>query len=128
MRGGYLTRLLAVDVPDSVKRFSELKVGDKVKATYNNNVVVRLKPPGEAPVDTASPVATTGMTSGTKGVVRTMTASITGIDKSASSITFEGPNGWKYSRRVADPKVFDQVKVGDEVDVTWNTDLTVSTQ
>ena len=57
-----------------------------------------------------------------------MTASITDIDKSASSITFEGSNGWKYSRRVVDPKVFDQVKVGDKVDITWNTDLTVSVQ
>ena len=32
-------------------RFNELKVGDHVKATYNNNVHVRLKPPGEAAVD-----------------------------------------------------------------------------
>ena len=121
-------KFVAVNVPESVKRFSELKVGDKVKATYNNNVVVRLKPPGEAAVDTTSPVATTGMTSGTKGMVRTMTASITDIDKSASSVTFEGPNGWKYSRRVVDPTVFDKIKVGDKVDITWNTDLTVSVQ
>ena len=56
-------KFVAVNVPESVKRFSEFKVGNKVKATYNNNVVVRLKPPGEAAVDTASPVASTGMTS-----------------------------------------------------------------
>ena len=59
-------------------------------------------------------------------MVRTMTATITDIDKSASSITFVGPNGWKYSRRVVDPTVFDQVKVGDRVDITWNTDVTVA--
>ena len=47
-------KFVAVNVPESVQRFSELKVGDKVKATYNNNVVVRLKPPGEAAVDTVS--------------------------------------------------------------------------
>ena len=29
------------------------------------------------------------------------------IDKSASSMTFVGPDGRKYSRQVADPKVFD---------------------
>ena len=57
-----------------------------------------------------------------------MTASIVGIDRNASSISFEGPNGWKYSRRVVDPTVFDQVKVGDKVDIIWNTDLTVSVQ
>ena len=61
-------------------------------------------------------------------MVRRMTASIVAIDKSASSISFEGPNGWKYSRRVVDPTVFDQVKVGDKVDIIWNTDLTVSVE
>jgi len=121
-------KIVAVNVPESVKRFAELKVGDKVKATYNNNVIVRLKPPGEAAVDTTSSATTKTKTTGSKAMVRTMTASITEIDKSASSITFEGPNGWKYSRRVVDPKVFDQVKVGDKVDITWNTDLTVSVQ
>ena len=37
-----------VDVPAGAKRFDELKVGDKVSVTYNNNVSARLKPPGEA--------------------------------------------------------------------------------
>ena len=121
-------KFVAVNVPESVKRFSELKVGDKVKATYNNNVFARLKPAGEAAVDTASPIATTGMTSGSKGMVRKMTATITDIDKGASSATFEGSNGWKYSRRIVDPTVLDKIKVGDKVDITWNTDLTVSVE
>ena len=46
-------KFVAVNVPESVIRFDQLKVGDKVKATYNNNVIVRLKPAGEAAVDTA---------------------------------------------------------------------------
>src|SRR5262249_37533603 len=29
-----------LDVPEGAKRFNEVKVGDKVKATYNNNVTV----------------------------------------------------------------------------------------
>ena len=57
-----------------------------------------------------------------------MTATITGIDKSASSISFTGPNGWKYSRRVIDPTVLDKVKVGDQVDITWDTNVTVAVQ
>ena len=57
-----------------------------------------------------------------------MTVTVDAIDKSASSITFVGPNGWKYSRHVVDPAVFDKVKVGDKVDITWNTDLTVSVE
>jgi uncharacterized OB-fold protein len=115
-----------VDVPAGVARFDELKVGDKVSATFNNNVSTRLKPPGEAPVDTGSKTTTTGQSGAGAVVQRTMTATITAIDKGASSITFDGPNGWKYSRHIVDPTVFDKVKVGDQVDITWNTDVTIS--
>ena len=126
-------KFVALDVPASAKRFDELKVGDKVKATYNNNVVVRLKPSSEAAVNTADTSSNMGKQArpgGTTSTVRTMTATIADIDKSTSSMTFVGlgPNGWKYSRRVVDPEVFDQVKVGDRVDITWNTDLTVEVE
>jgi hypothetical protein len=120
-----------VDVPPSAKRFDELKVGDKVTVTYNNNVSARLKPPGEAPVNTATGTSTAGQgerPGGTASVQRTMTATVDAIDKNASSITFTGPNGWKYSRHVVDPTVLDKVKVGDKVDITWNTDVTVAVQ
>ena len=43
-------------------------------------------------------------------------------------MTFVGPNDWKYSRRIVDPKVFDQVKVGDRVDITWSTDLVIAVE
>ena len=124
-------KFVALDVPASAKRFDELKVGDKVKATYNNNVMVRLKPAGEAAVDTADTASTMGKAAQPGGAVstlRTMTATIAEIDKGASSMTFVGPNGWKYSRRIVDPKVFDQVKVGDKVDITWSTDVTIDVQ
>jgi hypothetical protein len=87
-----------------------------------------MKPPGEAAVDAAATTSTMGQTSGRAAMVRRMTATITDIDRSASAITFTGPNGWKYSRRVVDPAVFDQVKVGDRIDITWNTDLTMSVE
>jgi len=124
-------KFVAVDVPESAKRFDELKVGDKVKVTYNNNVLVRLKPAGEAAVDTAAASSTMGKEAqpgGTASMVRTMTATIAEIDKGTSSMTFTGPNGWKYSRRIVDPMVFDQVKVGDRVDISWSTDVTVAVE
>jgi hypothetical protein len=79
-------------------------------ATYNNNVLVRLKPAGEPEVDTADTTYSKDKTSGAAATVRRMTASIVAIDKGASSVTFEGPNGWKYSRRVVDPTVLDKVQ------------------
>jgi Cu/Ag efflux protein CusF len=120
-----------VDVPPSAKRFDELKVGDKVSITFNNTVSARLKPPGEAPVNTATGTSTAGQgerPGGTASEERTMTATISAIDKNAQSITFTGPNGWKYSRRVADPAVLEKLKVGDQVDITWDTNVTVAVE
>jgi hypothetical protein len=120
-----------LDVPQSAKRFDELKVGDRVSVTYNNNVSVRVKPPGEAAVDTGSAAKIGGEGARPGGIIavdRTMTATIDSIDRGTSSITFVGPNGFKYSRHVVDPAVFDTVKVGDKVDINWNTDLTFSVE
>jgi hypothetical protein len=120
-----------IDVPPEAKRFDEVKVGDKVSITYNNTVSARLKPPGEAPVNTATRTSTAGQgerPGGTASQERVMTATITAIDKNASSITFTGPNGWKYDRRIVDPTVLDKLKVGDQVDITWDTNVTVSVQ
>jgi hypothetical protein len=124
-------KIVALDVPRSAARFDEVKVGDKVSARYNNNVIVRVKPAGEAAVDTASGTSTMGQEArpgGTASVQRTMTVTVAAVDTAASAMTFVGPNGWKYSRRVVDPKVFDQLKVGDQVDVTWNTDVIVTVE
>lgn len=120
-----------VEVPASAKRFNELKVGDKVTVTYNNTVSARLKPPGEAAVDTGRQGSTMGQEARPGGmtvVQRTMTATVSAIDKGSSSVTVAGPNGWTYSRRVVDPTVLDKLKIGDKVDLTWNTDMTVTVQ
>ena len=92
---------------------------------------MRLKPAGEAAVDTADASSTMGKEAkpgGAAATTRTMTATVAEVDKAASSMTFTGPQGWKYSRRIVDPKVFDQVKVGDKVDITWSTDVTIAVE
>ena len=114
--------------PD-VTRFSELKVGQKITAKYYENVVVRLKKPGEPDVDTGAK-ATTGsgqaMPGGTKAKQRTITATITAIDPTMPSITFTGPNGWKYTSKVQDTEALAKVKVGDKVDIVWTEAMLVS--
>jgi hypothetical protein len=95
-------------------------------ATYNDHVMVRLKPPGEPDVNTVATNYANGTGSDTRLVMEKVTATIVDIDKSQWTISFAGPNGWSYSRRVADPAVLDQVRVGDKVDITWNTARNVS--
>jgi hypothetical protein len=116
-------------VPESVKRFDSLKIGDKVTAKYYENVVLRLKQPGEKDVDTAAQATTPaggGGPAGTAAKQRTITATITAIDQSVPSITFTGPNNWKYSSRVEDKAALAKVKVGDKVDITWTEAMLLS--
>ena len=114
-----------------IKRFSELKIGDKVSARFYETVVVRLKKPGEADVNTAEKKVTpseTTLPGGTKAKQRTITATITAIDQALPSITFSGPNGWKYTSKVADKEALAKVKVGDKVDIAWTEAVLVSVE
>ena len=123
--------LTTVNVPASVTRFDQIKVGDKVSATYYDNVTVRLKEPGEKPVNTLDSALTPtegAKPGGTLGAQITMTATIEAIDPKVPSITFTGPKGWKYSRRVQDTNVLKQVKVGDQVDFTWTEAVLISVE
>jgi Cu/Ag efflux protein CusF len=121
------TVVTVVAGPD-VKRLSEVKVGDKVTARYYENVVIRLKHPGEPDVDTEAKTTTPSqqvLPGGTKAKQRTITATITAIDMKTPSVTFTGPHGYKYSSVVQDKARLAKVKVGDKVDIVWTEALLV---
>ena len=123
--GTYVTTVVSPEV----KRFGEIKVGDKVNVRYYENVVVRVKAPGEADVDTGGKAATPAeqvMPGGTKAKQRTITATITAIDPNLPTVTFTGPNGWKYTSKVQDKEALAKVKVGDKVDIVWTEAVLVS--
>ena len=89
-------------------RFSELKVGDKITVRYYDNVVVRVKKPGEAAVDVDSAALTKGKgqrPAGTAATQKTMTVTITALDPKASTITVKDrmvtttAARWKTRRR-----------------------------
>ncbi|HJQ87040.1 MAG TPA: hypothetical protein VJ820_06210 [Propionibacteriaceae bacterium] len=133
------TRTLTLKKPDGtfvttvagpdIKRFEEIKIGDKVTARYYENVVLLLKRPGDPEVDSRVK-ATTGseqvLPGGTKARQRTITATISAIDMNLPTITFTGPNGWKYTSKVQDTEALAKVKVGDKVDIVWTEAVLVS--
>ena len=124
------TFVTVVAGPD-VKRFAEIKVGDKVNARYYENVVVRLKQPGDPDVASAAKATTPSAQyspGGTRAKEVTITATITAIDMNTPSITFTGPYGWKYTSKVQDTEALAKVKVGDKVDITWTEALLVSVE
>jgi len=115
-------------VPETIRRFDTLKIGDKITTKYYENMVLRLQEPGQASVNKESSAVTRSDTkaAGTVGHQRTITATITEIDPKTPSITFSGPNQWSYSTRVEDKAALAKVKVGDKVDITWTTAVILS--
>jgi Cu/Ag efflux protein CusF len=123
--GTYVTTVAGPEI----QRFGEVKVGDKVTAKYYENLIVRLKHPGESDVASMAS-ATTGsqqvLPGGTKAKQVTITATITAIDPNLPSITFTGPHNWKYTSKVQDKEALAKVKVGDKVDIVWTEATLVS--
>jgi hypothetical protein len=121
--------LRTMTVPQSVTKFPEIKVGDKLTATYYDNITLRMKPPGEKDVDTLSAGVTPGggrKPVGTVAAQQTITATIDAIDMNVPSISFKGPRGWSYTTKVQDKEALSKVKVGEKVDITWTEALLVS--
>jgi hypothetical protein len=114
--------------PD-IKRFEEVKVGDKITARYYENIILRLKQPGESEVASATK-GTTGssqeMPGGSRTKQMTLSVTITAIDPATPSITFTGPEGWKYTSKVQDTEALAKVKVGDKIDIVWTEALLVA--
>ena len=94
--------LVPIMVPKSVERFSEIKVGDTISARYYDNIVLRVKPAGEAAVDTTAANVTKGTGAApvaTAAMQRTITATIVAIDSKVPSIAFKGEKvNWTYCR------------------------------
>ena len=129
-QGNFVT----LDVPPSAVRFDQVKVGDTVIVSYYDRVNLRLKPAGEAAVDsrvdaaTLSPGATPG---GTLSAQRIATVTITGWDPATRVVSYTGPRGNSYSRHVSETvasSVLSGLKVGDRVDVTWTEAVTLSVE
>ena len=104
-------------------------------ATFYDRISLRLKPAGEAAVDrTLEPTtaATPGDLPGaTRSRQRVTTVTITGWDPVNKVVTFTGPNGAAYSRRLldsTDPKIVAGLKAGDRVDVTRTEAVTLTVQ
>ena len=117
--------VVTLDVPPTAQRFEQVKVGATVTGTFYDAVSVRLKPAGEPAVDqTLEPktVATSGDLPGaTRTRQRVTTVTITGWDPVNRVVSFTGPAGTAYTRRLldtTDPKIVAGLKPGDRVDVT----------
>ena len=120
-------------VGPEVQRFNELKVGDTVKMTYYESLVMQVRKPGDtAPVATSGEAAINRTTGALPGASITtqekMTVTVKAIDPATPSITVTTPDGRDVTRTVLDKKNVDGLKVGDTIDLTYTKALLTSVE
>jgi hypothetical protein len=132
---GQQGNVVTLDVPPNAPRFDQVKVGDSVTATYYDRISVRVKPAGEPAVDRTEEALVAAPPGALPGATRTRqrvaTVTITGWSPADRVVTFTGPDGTAYSRRLldtTDPAIVQSLKVGDRVDATRTEAVTVSVQ
>ncbi len=114
--------------PD-VKRFTELKIGDKVTFKYDESVVFAIQQPGAKPPADAPPtlVRNTGpRPGGTMSQQVTAVVTIQAIDMAIPSVTIKTEKGDTMSFKVEDKANLKGVKVGDKVQITYTQALAIS--
>jgi len=113
-----------------VKRFNELKVGDKVTFRYYQSLAYQIRKPGQAPTTPPNTTPTITYSKGRPGatVSQQQTASVTlmAIDPTVPSVTVQTEDGHTASFRVEDKKNLEGVKVGDKVEITYTQAFVVS--
>jgi hypothetical protein len=114
-------------VGPEVKRFNEMKVGDTVKMTYRESIVLQIRKPGDKPGPTSLQGGVTpgtgALPSATVGVQAKMTVTVKAIDLNVPSITVTTPDSRTVTRKVENKKNLEGVKVGDQIDITYTQSL-----
>jgi Cu/Ag efflux protein CusF len=123
---------ITMDVGEGVKRFDALKVGDQVKGTYYENLVLVIEQPGAPPVKFDDNLALTPRPGTKPGgtLARQVKAAgtIEDVQQATSSVTVRGDRGRVMSFRVQDPKVLARLKKGDRINVTYTAALLVNVE
>lgn len=110
------------EFPPSVaqSQVDSLRVGQVITVTYSDAIALRRKPANEAAVDRVDPSTR----------LRTATATVSALDLATSTVTFTGPSGRTFTRRVVDPAnaaVLSGIAVGERVDVSWSETMQLRT-
>ncbi len=105
-----------------VQRFNELKVGQRVRTTSYESLVLSAHAPKQAPkpssatIDITTSSGAPGVTAATQLVT---TVTVTAIDPKAPTITVRTQDGLLLTRTVQDVKNLEGVKVGQQIDITY---------
>jgi hypothetical protein len=119
-------------VDERAKNLAQVKVGDQVVAKYYESVVVQLEnpdtPTGVTTSETSTEAKLGEKPSGTQSKQVTVVATIEAIDPNKTFIVLKGPEGKSQKFQVQDPKNLEQVKVGDQLSITYTLALAISVE
>ena len=112
----------SIQVPDAVKQFDTLKVGDKVDVDYYESLAVSMAPSGSKPSMTERKGRAVDIGGGVRGRELNVSAEVVSVDPSANTVTIKGPKGNVRTIYVADSALqqkLPSVKPGQVVQFTY---------
>ena len=113
----------AFSVGDTVQRFDELKVGQKVNVTYYESIVFQVLKPGETGGGTSFEAALTraksALPAGTIATQDKATVTVKAVDPAVPSISVATEDGRMVTRKIENKKYLEGVKPGDRIDITF---------
>jgi Cu/Ag efflux protein CusF len=118
-------------VGPEVTRFNQLKVGDKIRATYYEALVFQLRKPGAASTpsgDAAAAGRIKEVPGAAIGAQQTRTVTVKAVDMNAPSITVVTSDGRTITRKIGDKKNLEGVNPGDRIDITYTQALVVNAE
>lgn len=122
-----------VRVGPEVRNLPQVKRGDSVVVTYLQSIAFEVVKPGEAKLGAAAVEGAARAEPGEKpgaigGRAITVVADIVKLDRKHQQAVLKGPKGKTVTVTVQHPEVFDKVKVGDRVEITYTEAVAVDVQ
>jgi Cu/Ag efflux protein CusF len=114
-----------------VTRFNQLKVGDKIRATYYESLVFQLRKPGTPSTPASTTVAggrIVEVPGGAVGKQQTTTVTVKAVDMNVPSITVVTTDGRTMTRKIDNRKNLEGVSPGDRIDITYTQALIVNAE
>jgi Cu/Ag efflux protein CusF len=112
-----------------VVQFERLKVGDTIRATYTESVVLRLRRAGSKEPQGGDTVVAGRLKETPGALVSTQTVrtvTVKSVDPNAPSITVITEDGQTLTRKVQNKANLESVKPGDRIDITISQALLVN--
>lgn len=125
--------LFDIKVGEEVRNLPQVKAGDLVVAKYFEAVAIEVKKGGlgirSAESQTAVSRAQPGQRpAGGVATTTTIVANVLKVDNARQIVTVEGPSGKSVKVKVKDPGVLQQIKAGEQVEMTITEALAIAVE